>query len=122
MSLSSSFKFADNDLNKRFIGLLKKKHIQHALDANNVVYYSPKDEEVVENDLLQSIRTEVFDPWQVLTCPPDWVERYRAYMNAHDIPFQEEWANNQLWFLLPSKYRPHSWKLRRDNGSNGSTS
>jgi hypothetical protein len=57
------------------------------------------------------IRNEVFPSWQILTCPKDWIERYRQYMTQHDIPFTEELANHELWFLIPRKYRPHSWKI-----------
>ena len=58
-----------------------------------------------------SIRDKVFPSWQVLTCPKDWIERYRDYMNRHGIPFKEELSDGELWFLIPRKYRPHAWKL-----------
>ena len=37
-------------------------------------------------------------------------------MGKHGIPFSEELSNNQLWFLIPGKHRPHLWKLDKDPG------
>jgi hypothetical protein len=65
----------------------------------------------VENDVICSIRDEVFPSWQVLTCPHDWKARYRTYMKRHGVPFVEELSNGEVWFLIPRKYRPHAWRL-----------
>lgn len=110
MGFTLSFKFLEDDLNRRLIALLKNE-IGHAVDENGVIHYSPRDEWSVENDLIGSIRDRVFSPWQVLSCPKEWAERYRRYMVKHDISFKEELSDGQLWFLLPRKYRPHRWKL-----------
>ena len=32
-------------------------------------------------------------------------------MSRHDVPLKEEISDGELWFLIPRKYRPHSWKL-----------
>jgi tRNA G46 methylase TrmB len=111
MGLTRSFKFVDGHLNRRVLSLMKKARINHVMTDDGVAHFSPDDEELVENDLLGSIRNEVFSSWQILSCPRDWTERYRQYMLHHDIPFREELENDQLCFLLPLKYRPHSWKL-----------
>jgi hypothetical protein len=114
MGATLSFRFAEDDLNRRLIALLKRNEIRHSVDKNGVIHYSPEDEELVENDLISSIRTRVFSSWQVLTCPKEWAERYKQYMARHDIPFKEEWSHGQLWFLLPQKFRPHRWKLHEE--------
>jgi len=106
-----SFKFLDPSLNRELADTLKKHHIDHSIDENGVVHYSTDDDEVVENDVICSIRDKTFRSWQVLTCPSDWVARYRDYMNCHGIPFREELSNGEAWFLIPRKYRPHTWRL-----------
>jgi hypothetical protein len=111
MDKKHSFKFLDNDLNQKLVGLFKKSKIDHSIDKDGAVHYSLNDEEIVENDLIRSIRDKVFPSWQVLTCPNGWTTRYKEYMSRHDIPFRIELSNGELWFLIPRKYRPHSWKL-----------
>ena len=111
MATSHSFKFLDDDLNRELLGLLKKARIGHFVDKDGVIHYSADDVQVVENDLIGSIRDRVFPSWQLQTCPSDWVACYRDYMSRHDIPFREELSNGQVWFLIPRKYRPHAWKL-----------
>jgi hypothetical protein len=119
MDLTLSFKFADDDLNRRLITLLNEKEIRHFVDKNGIVHYSPEDEELVENEVIGSIRDQVFPSWQVLTCPKGWTERYRQYMTLHGIPFREELVLDEIWFLIPGKYRPHSWKLAQPSAVSG---
>lgn len=111
MAESNAFKFLDDDLNQQLLALLRKSKIKYNVGKDGMVHYAPEDEEVVENDFICSIRDKVFPSWQVLTCPRDWTVRYKKYMSQHGIPFREELSNGELWFLLPRKYRPHSWKL-----------
>jgi hypothetical protein len=111
MGYTHSFKFLDDDLNHRLIALMKKARVNHVVDKTGIIHYSPDDDEVVENDLICSIRRQVFTSWQILTCPNDWIGTYKRYMSKHRIPFSEELSNNQLWFLIPRKYRPYAWKL-----------
>jgi hypothetical protein len=111
MEKANSFKFLDDDLNQQLMALFKKAKIKHSVSKDGIVCYSPDDEEVVENDLICAIRDKVFPSWQVLTCPREWIKRYKEYMGRHRVPFQEEWSNGEPWFLLPRKYRPHRWKL-----------
>lgn len=106
-----SFRFSDDVYNRRLIDLLKKRQIRHSVDKQGIIHYAPEDEECVENDLIASIRTRIFSSWQVLSCPQEWLERYRFYMTQHGISFEEEWDDGQVCFLLPQKYRPHRWKL-----------
>ncbi len=106
-----SFRFLDKDLNAKLVSLLRKAKIPYTVDTKGVVHYSSADEEQVGNDLICSIRDRVFASWQILTCPSDWTDRYRAYMSRHHVPFTEECSNGELWFLIPRNYRPHSWKI-----------
>ncbi len=110
MGLTLSFRFVDEDLNRRLIARLKGSEIRHTVDEEGTIHYSPDDEEVVENEFVGALRSRVFRPWQVLTCPKEWIDRYRNYMIRNDIPFREELAGGQVWFLIPRKYRPHLWK------------
>ena len=111
MNRTYSFKFMNDKLNLRLIGLLKKANIDHIVGRDGVIRYSSRDEKLVGNELIRTIRNEVFSAWQLLSCPKDWVERYKRYMTHKHVEFSEELINNQLCFLLPRKYRPHSWKL-----------
>jgi hypothetical protein len=111
-----SFRFAEDELNRRLIALLKKNNVRHSVDEKGVIHYSPEDEESVGNYLIGSVRKDVFPSWQVLSCPAEWAERYKRYMKRREIPFKEELTDGQLCFLLPRRYRPHAWKLG-DEGS-----
>jgi hypothetical protein len=106
-----SFKFLDNTLNQRLVILLKRSKVDHSIDENGVIHYSVDDQEVVENELICEVRDKVFKPWQILTFPNGWTERYLEYMARRGIPFREELSDGELWLLLPKRYRPHSWKL-----------
>ncbi len=111
MDRNHTFKFLDSNLNRQFHRLLHKSKIDHCIDKDGIVHYSSNDVEVVDNDLVCPIREKVFPAWQILTCPSDWIARYKEYMSRHGVPFQEELSNGVLWFLIPRKHRPHSWKL-----------
>jgi hypothetical protein len=127
MDRNRTFKFLDSDLNRQLHRLLHRKEIDHFIDKEGIVYYSSNDREVFDNDLVSPIRDKVFPAWQTLTCPTDWIPRYKEYMGRHGVPFQEELSNGVLWFLIPRKYRPHSWKLefpsrmksKQENSRNG---
>ena len=108
---TNSFKFVDERLNGRLIALLSKSKVKHRVDKQGVIHYPANAADVVENDLICSIRDEAFPRWQVLTCPPDWIGSYREYMSRHGIVFYEELSDGKLWFLLPRRFRPHQWKL-----------
>ncbi len=113
-----TFRFVDDDLNLRLLGLLKKAKVRHHVDREGVVHYSRSDEEVVGNELICSIRDAAIPKWQLLSCPADYADRYRKYMIRQRIEFREESINQQLCFLLPRKHRPHSWRLKESNRSN----
>jgi len=111
MSLDLSFRFANEKLNKRLIARLESASIRHKVDRNGSIRYSSNDESFVENELIGEIRTSIFRSWQILSCPPDWVDRYIAYLTRHDLPYVEEWIDEQKCLLLPRHLRPHRWKL-----------
>ena len=111
MALTYTFRFVDDSLNRRLIALLKRSGTRHDVRSNGVVRYSPRDEDVIENEFIRSVRDSVFPSWQILSCPPQWVDRYKSYMTRHGVPFVEELIDNRLCFLIPRRYRPHSWKL-----------
>ena len=41
MAAKLSFRFVEDDLNRRLIALLKKTEISHSVDKNGVIQYSP---------------------------------------------------------------------------------
>ena len=112
MALTHSFKFMKDARNNRFIASLKKAKIRHTVDNRGIVRYAPADEEFVEDNIISSIRDQVFSSWQILCCPKDWAQAYRDYMLARGVPFAEELIDNELCFLIPRRYRPHSWKVK----------
>jgi hypothetical protein len=111
-----SFRFIDDDLNRRLIARLAKSGARHSVDKHGVIHYSSDDVELVENEVISSIRSEVFPSWQVLTCPEECAGPYKAYMTEHGIPFSEELEDDRRWFLIPGKYRPFAWKLDGPGG------
>ncbi|HQU42414.1 MAG TPA: hypothetical protein PK867_06355 [Pirellulales bacterium] len=114
MSEHYSFKFVDDELNRQLLALLKESNLRHSVAPDGTIRYLSKDEEVVGTELISAVRDRQFPSWQILSCPNDWLERYRAYMKEHQVPFTEEVMDGELCFLLPSRYRPHSWRL--ENG------
>jgi hypothetical protein len=113
MEKTRCFKFVDADLNEDLLQLLQEAKIPYLVDKDGAILYSADDEETVENDLIPAIRDTIFPSWQVLTCPPDWIASYREYIAAHGVPIREELSNGECWFLIPRKYRPSAWKLKR---------
>lgn len=107
-----SFKFLDANLNRQLIALLKKQQMKFVIDETGAILYSRDDGELIENELICSIRDREFSPWRILTCPNDWVEQYKQYMAKHLVPFREELIDGELWFLIPRHYRPDQWKLQ----------
>ena len=111
-----SFRFSDNDLNRRLIALAKKSRVMHSVDAVGAIHFRIEDEEVLENDLLGVVRNHAFRTWQVLSSPPESLPLYREYMACRKVPFVEESMDGEVSFLLPGRVRPHSWKIERTTG------
>jgi hypothetical protein len=106
-----SFLFLDDHLQKRLVSRVRAQGVQHRIGKNGALYYARALEDAVGNNVICSIRSQVFESWQILSCPKDWIARYKHYMEAHAVPFKEEMSNGEHWFLLPRRYRPHQWKL-----------
>lgn len=111
MNNTYSFKFVDTKLNDSLVSLLKRHDIKHRVGKNGAIHYSPDDEEIVENELIRQVRDRIFSPWQIISCPSDWAERYKVYMIKRSVPFVEELIDNQLCFLIPRSYHPHAWRI-----------
>jgi hypothetical protein len=111
MAKSHSFRFADHELNQELVRAFKKAKLGYTVGRNGLVHFPTSDLDLVENELICSIRDSVFPSWQVVTCPSDWVERYQDYMKRNKIPFKVELSDGETWFLIPRNYRPHAWKL-----------
>jgi hypothetical protein len=80
------------------------------VDDEGLIHYSNSDIDVVENVLINSLRSSVFPTWQVLSCPVDWVKRYERYMQKHGVHYRIEVSDGQVNFLIPGSYNPHRWK------------
>lgn len=106
-----SFRFADDDLNSKLLSLLGATNVPFVVDERYVVHYPSAYEDTVENDVICSVRDAAFPSWQLLSCPRNWVRRYRAFMRAHRIPFRGELIDEQESFLIPGRYQPHAWPL-----------
>ncbi len=107
---SRNFRFLNDRLNDLFIHILLGSGLRVGVDDNGVVYFDHADEEAVE-DILAKIRGSRFDSWQVLSCPGDWVNKYRQEMKRRNVPYIEELNDGQVEFLLPQNYEPHDWKI-----------
>jgi hypothetical protein len=110
MPFSRNFRFLNDRLNILFIHLLIVRGLRMTWDENGVVYFDANDEETVE-DILATIRNSQFSSWQILSCPSDWVNKYRSEMKRRQVPFVEELNDGQVEFLLPGDQEPHDWKF-----------
>ena len=113
MAFEHSFKFADSALNSTLQARLRTEKLKFSVEGDGTIRYSSDDEERIESEFLGPIRDRRFPSWQLLFCPPDWVARYKSYMGRHNVPFEEQWIDEQPCFLLPRQYRPHTWKFPR---------
>jgi hypothetical protein len=111
MERERKIKFRNESLNRKLVELLTEKKASFRIDESGSIVYPENDEAFVENELVSSVRRGVFPSWQVLSCPDEWVDRYRNYMIDHRVPFEEELADEENLFLIPSSHQPHSWKI-----------
>ena len=109
--MDHSFKFGDKKLTRRLIDALRSIGIAHCVSDDGFVQYSKDVAERIENGIICFLREGVFPSWQTLACPLEWTAKYKSYMHKHDIPFVEEWMDEELWFLIEGNRRPLSWKL-----------
>ncbi len=105
-----AFRFQDEHLNDQLANLLREKHIRFTTDKNGNIVYNSDFEEIVENNVINLIRSKIFSTWKLLSAPDDWLERYRKYMDIHKIPYAVEFSDDELNFLIPGDYNPHRWR------------
>ena len=109
MNLDCKFRFRDADLNKKLIDLLQDRRISYLVNKEGLIHYSNSDVDVVENVLINSLRSSLFPSWQVLSCPEDWVSRYENYMQKHGIHYRVEITDGEVNFLIPGSHNPLRW-------------
>jgi hypothetical protein len=107
------FRFMNDWLNTLFIQMVASKGLLVKLDESGVVYYDARVEEAIE-DILAAIRESQFSSWQILSCPSEWVNKYRSEMARRKVPFIEELNDGQIEFLLPGDQEPHDWNYWAD--------
>lgn len=109
-----SFRFVDEELHRKLIALLKSRaRGKYEIDADGFVHYSHDDEDLIGNDLISTVRANVFPSWQVLAFPQHWTSSYRRYMHEHEVPYREEIRDGELRFLVERGRRPHLWALKQ---------
>jgi hypothetical protein len=95
--------------------LVRASGVPYAIEAGGTLLYASADENVIENELICSIRDRVFPEWKVFTLEgdemsrPQTTARYRAYMKQHGIPFVEEVVDGFIWFLIPQDQDSFEW-------------
>lgn len=109
MQFERNFRFLNQQLNSLFIHQMLESGLKRNLDDNGIVYFNSVDEEAVEI-ILAKIRDSWFDTWQILSCPADWVNKYRQEMKRLNVPFTEELNDGQVEFLIPESCNPHDWQ------------
>ena len=105
-----AFRFQDEHLNDQLAELLKQRRIQFTRDKKGNIIYNSDLEEIVENEMINSIRNQIFRFWKLLSAPDDWLERYQTYMQINKIPYLVEYADDEINFLIPGNLNPHRWR------------
>ena len=109
MQVDRTFRFLDEQLQNRLQAALDEAAVPYCSDDAGAIAYSSADEEVVD-DVISDIRHSVFSEWALLSCPADWIQRYRDYMATRQIPFVEEMNDGEVWFLVSSHVDTDQWE------------
>src|SRR5947209_5453848 len=109
---SKRFRFLDSHRNYDLQRRLQQANIPFKRDDKDNVCFSAGDEERIENEIIRPMRDQRFPSWQLLFCPRNWAARYREYMTQHNVPFEEQWVDNDPCFLIPRKCQPHRWNIQ----------
>ena len=115
--MNRSFRFVDECLQDDLLALVRASGVPHAIEPDGTLLYASADEEVIENDLICSIRDRVFSEWGVFTLEgdetrrPRTTARYRAHMLEQEIPFVEEIADRFVWFLVRHDQDSFEWTI-----------
>lgn len=120
MRLDRTFRFKAKLANDSLIAALGKAKFDYAIDPRGYVYYHARHTEAFE-EVLAKLRSQLFESWQLLSCPEDSLDSYRYTMRKLRVPFAEEVNDNRIEFLIPGDVDPHSWSLE-DRPSNGKRS
>jgi hypothetical protein len=116
--LERSFRFVNGDLQADLLALVQRNGVRYSVDGDGTLRYASTDAEVVENELICSIRDCLFPMWSIFTLEGDETPRpnvtaaYRAYMSQHSIPFAEEVADGFTWFLVPDGVDSFEWGIQ----------
>ena len=117
MTLNRSFLFVDKGLQEHLLALVRASGVPHAIEADGTLLYASADEHVIENELICSIRDQVFPEWGVFTLEgdemprPQTTARYRAHMKQYGIPFVEEVVDGFVWFLVSQDQDCFEWRV-----------
>jgi hypothetical protein len=118
MDFDRNFRFIDQRLQQEVLTRIARTGVAHEIGEDGMLHYASVDAEVVENDLICSIRDTVFPAWSIFTVEgcglaPDPLEtgKYRDYMRTHHIPFVEEVHDTERWFLIPDPYDSFAWNV-----------
>jgi len=111
MRRSNSFRFCDEKLQDQLLRLVKEMNLPISVGQRGDIRYPNRLVLLIENELISSLRYQMFPKWQIITCPRNWITRYRTYIFKHKVPCVEEVASGKVWFLVPGRFRPHQWKL-----------
>jgi len=109
--MTDRFRFLRDDLQRRLLRLVAAMELEHR-EVDGYLCTRERDQYIVE-DLRSAVRSSVFDDWHLwrggAAKAPALHEQYRAYMEAHQIPYVEEDDNGSRWFLLSRSSDPYSW-------------
>jgi len=105
-----TFAFLEAGWNVRLARRMSKHNIRHFMDNGGLLHFSSSDEDIVEREIIDPLRSEIFGSWKILCCPQDWVHRYQSYMDQNGIPYIIELSDGEIAFLIPGKHNPHRWK------------
>ncbi|MEI8270413.1 MAG: hypothetical protein WCG45_03505 [bacterium] len=108
-----SFKFENKKWNKKLISLLKKKaKNKFDIDDDGSICYFDEDKNLIENDIIQLVRNQIFPQNQIFSVPADSFQSYIDYMNKNKICFETEKRDEDLRIVLSIEYMPLFWDLK----------
>lgn len=120
MTLTRSFRFVDERLQRDLLALVRSSGVAHTVDASGALSYSSTDGPLIENELICEIRDRVFPDWGHFTLEgcetrrPQTTARYRTYMTEQGIPFVEEVIDGYVWFVVPEEHDSFAWPVPFD--------
>lgn len=105
------FKFLNEKLQKKLISLLRKKaKNKFKILPSLYIEYDEKDVDLIENQLICSVRVSVFPNWQIVTASNNSFA-FQMELQKRKVSFELEIKNFDIRFLINKKYKPHAWKI-----------